>query len=64
MTKAWHHWQEKAVVDLPKYHFNGVFAWFVWMFVHLFSLVGFKEQSRCIRLVYNYIRLIVRKAHH
>ncbi len=25
-----------AVVDLPHYHFNGVFAWFVWMFVHLF----------------------------
>jgi len=30
-----------AVVDLPHYHFTGVFAWFVWMFVHLFSLIGF-----------------------
>ena len=33
--------RNKAVVDLPNYHFNGVFAWFVWMFVHLFSLIGF-----------------------
>jgi NADH dehydrogenase len=32
-----------AVVDLPKYHFNGIFAWFVWMFVHLFSLIGFNS---------------------
>src|SRR5690554_7840888 len=29
--------RNKAVVDLPKFHFNGVFAWFVWMFVHLIS---------------------------
>jgi NADH dehydrogenase len=29
--------RNKAVVDLPNYHFSGVFAWFVWMFVHLFS---------------------------
>jgi NADH dehydrogenase len=35
--------RNKAVVDLPKYHFSGVFAWFVWMFVHLFSLIGFKK---------------------
>ena len=34
-----------AVVDLPKYHFNGFFAWFVWMFVHLFSLIGFKNKA-------------------
>ena len=35
--------RNKAVVDLPHYHFSGVFAWFVWMFVHLFSLIGFKN---------------------
>ena len=46
-----------AVVDLPKYHFNGVFAWFVWMFVHLFSLIGFKNKAVVfLNWVYNYIR--------
>ena len=36
--------RNKAVVDLPKLHFNGRFAWFVWMFVHLMSLVGFRNK--------------------
>ncbi|WP_421497706.1 NAD(P)/FAD-dependent oxidoreductase [Flavobacterium columnare] len=46
-----------AVVDLPKCHFNGVFAWFVWMFVHLFSLIGFKNKAVVfLNWVYNYIR--------
>ena len=46
-----------AVVDLPNYHFNGIFAWFVWMFVHLFSLIGFKNKAVVfLNLVYNYIR--------
>lgn len=46
-----------AVVDLPKYHFNGLFAWFVWMFVHLFSLIGFKNKAVVfLNWVYNYIR--------
>jgi NADH dehydrogenase len=46
-----------AVVDLPHYHFQGVFAWFVWMFVHLFSLIGFKNKAVVfLNWVYNYIR--------
>ncbi|MFN3968325.1 NAD(P)/FAD-dependent oxidoreductase [Flavobacterium sp.] len=46
-----------AVVDLPSYHFSGVFAWFVWMFVHLFSLIGFKNKAVVFtNWVYNYIR--------
>ena len=46
-----------AVVDLPHYHFSGFFAWFVWMFVHLFSLIGFKNKSVVfLNWVYNYIR--------
>ena len=56
-----------AVVDLPHYHFNGVFAWFVWMFVHLFSLIGFKNKAVVfLNWLYNYIwfdregRLIIR----
>lgn len=49
--------RNRAVVDLPKYHFNGVFAWFVWMFVHLFSLIGFKNKAVVfLNWVYNYIR--------
>ncbi|MEO0046262.1 MAG: hypothetical protein RL705_1453 [Bacteroidota bacterium] len=46
-----------AVVDLPHYHFSGIFAWFVWMFVHLFSLIGFKNKAVVFtNWVYNYIR--------
>ncbi|RXR23216.1 NAD(P)/FAD-dependent oxidoreductase [Flavobacterium stagni] len=46
-----------AVVDLPKYHFNGFFAWVVWMLVHLFSLIGFKNKAVVfMNWVYNYIR--------
>ncbi|KDN55975.1 NAD(P)/FAD-dependent oxidoreductase [Flavobacterium seoulense] len=59
--------RNKAVVDLPNYHFNGVFAWFVWMFIHLFSLIGFKNKAVVfLTWVYNYIhfdregRLIIR----
>ena len=49
--------RNKAVVDLPKYQFSGVFAWFVWMFVHLFSLIGFKNKAVVfLNWVYNYIR--------
>ncbi|MDI9257134.1 NAD(P)/FAD-dependent oxidoreductase [Flavobacterium sedimenticola] len=49
--------RNKAVVDLPKLHFSGVFAWFVWMFVHLFSLIGFKNKAVVFtNWVYNYIR--------
>jgi NADH dehydrogenase len=48
--------RNKAVVDLPNYHFSGVFAWFVWMFVHLFSLIGFKNKAVVFNWVYNYIR--------
>lgn len=49
--------RNKAVVDLPKYRFSGVFAWFVWMFVHLFSLIGFKNKAVVfLNWVYNYIR--------
>ena len=49
--------RNKAVVDLPNYHFSGIFAWFVWMFVHLFSLIGFKNKAVVfLNWVYNYIR--------
>jgi NADH:ubiquinone reductase (H+-translocating) len=33
-----------AVVELPSYRFQGVMAWFVWMFVHLMSIIGVKNK--------------------
>lgn len=33
-----------AVVELPTVKFQGVFAWFVWMFVHLMSIIGVKNK--------------------
>ena len=36
--------RKKAVVDLPNYKFQGAFAWFLWMFVHITSLVGFRNK--------------------
>ena len=49
--------RNKAVVDLKKWKFQGVFAWFIWMFVHLFSLIGFRNKAIVfLNWVYNYIR--------
>ncbi|MFI1743166.1 NAD(P)/FAD-dependent oxidoreductase [Thalassobellus sediminis] len=49
--------RNKAVVDLKKFKFQGVFAWYVWMFVHLFFLIGFRNRMVVfINWVYNYIR--------
>ena len=46
----------KAVVDLPKWKFQGTFAWLVWMFVHIMSLVGFRNKlSALFDWIYNYI---------
>ncbi len=37
--------RNKAVVDLKGgVRFQGLFAWYVWMFVHLMSLVGFRNK--------------------
>lgn len=36
--------RKKAVVDLPKWRFQGTFAWMVWMFIHIMSLVGFRNK--------------------
>lgn len=59
--------RNKAVVDLKPYKFGGFFAWFIWMFVHLMSLVGFRNRVIVFfNWTYNYInfdkaaRLIIR----
>lgn len=49
--------RNKAVVDMKGVRFQGVFAWFVWMFVHLYFLIGFRNRVVVfINWVYNYIR--------
>lgn len=59
--------RNKAVVDIGKFKFGGFFAWFVWMFIHLWFLVGFRNRFiTFFNWTYNYInfdkaaRLIVR----
>jgi NADH dehydrogenase len=36
--------RNRAVVDLKSFKFQGFFAWFVWMFVHLMSLIGIRNK--------------------
>jgi NADH dehydrogenase len=49
--------RNKAVIDLPNWKFQGVFAWFVWMFVHLLSLIGFRNKAIVfLNWLYNYVR--------
>lgn len=36
--------KNKAVVDLSFYKFSGIFAWVVWMFLHLMLLVDFRNR--------------------
>jgi NADH dehydrogenase len=33
-----------AVVELPSLRFQGIFAWFIWMFIHLMSIIGVKNK--------------------
>lgn len=33
-----------AVADIKGLHFSGFFAWFIWIFVHLMSLVSFRNR--------------------
>lgn len=36
--------RNKAIADLGKLKFQGFFAWLIWMFVHLISLLGFRKK--------------------
>lgn len=45
-----------AVVDLPFWKFQGAFAWYAWMFVHLMSILGMKNKVLIfINWLWNYI---------
>jgi NADH dehydrogenase len=62
----------KAVADLPKpkIHFNGFIAWMAWLFVHLLSLINYRNQ---VKTFYNWfvsyttkdqsLRVIVKPGH-
>lgn len=60
--------RNRAVVDLPGgLQFSGFFAWLIWMFVHLMSIVGFRNKLVTFtNWIWNYftydrgIRLIIR----
>jgi len=59
--------RNKAVADLGRVHFQGFFAWLLWGFVHILSLVGFSNKTSVILTwIINYFtknsdnRLIVR----
>lgn len=50
--------RNKAVVDIPKpkLHLSGLFAWLIWMGLHLFLILGVKNRIMIfINWVYNYI---------
>ncbi|MCB0643804.1 MAG: FAD-dependent oxidoreductase, partial [Phaeodactylibacter sp.] len=56
-----------AVVDMPRYSIQGAFAWLIWLFVHLFKLVGIKNRLFVfLNWLWNYftydqsLRLIIR----
>ena len=36
--------RHRAVADLPGWKFQGAFAWFVWLFVHLFAILGTRNK--------------------
>lgn len=64
--------RNKAVVDIPKpkLHFKGLFAWMIWMGLHLMLILGVKNRFFVfLNWVYNYItydqnlRLIFRDSH-
>ncbi|MCH2200129.1 MAG: NAD(P)/FAD-dependent oxidoreductase [Flavobacteriales bacterium] len=59
--------RNRAVVDLPKGHFRGFFAWVIWMLVHVVQLIGFRNKVLVlVNWTWNYVqyardaRLIIR----
>ena len=59
--------RKKAVVDVAGFYFSGTFAWLIWLFVHLMSIVGFKNRlATLLQWFTNYfsfnsaLRLIIR----
>jgi NADH dehydrogenase len=36
--------KHRAVVDLPKFKFQGFFAWYFWMFLHLMLILSVRNK--------------------
>ncbi len=55
--------RNKAVTDLPKpaLHMNGFVAWLMWLFVHLISLVNFRNK---LKTAYNWVAAYMSKDQH
>ncbi len=48
--------RNRAVVDAPGFSFGGFFGWFVWMFIHLVSIMGFRRKLLVFsNWVWNYL---------
>nr|WP_236065415.1 NAD(P)/FAD-dependent oxidoreductase [Niastella soli] len=52
--------RKKAVADVKIFNkeirTQGVFAWFIWLFVHLFSIIGFKNRLMVfVNWIWNYL---------
>lgn len=43
--------RSKAVADIPGMHVKGFVAWIMWLFVHLFSLINYRNR---IKTFYNW----------
>jgi len=59
--------RNKAVVELPRWKFQGFFAWLVWLIVHLRSILGVKNKFMVLlNWIWNYftynlsLRLIIK----
>lgn len=51
--------RNRAVADLPKgFYIGGFFAWAIWIFIHVFFLIGFKNKITTFwNWIYNYFTL-------
>jgi len=48
--------RKKAVADLPNIKFQGAFAWLVWLFIHLYQLVGVRNRVVVfLNWIWNYV---------
>lgn len=48
--------KKRAVADLPKYSFSGIFAWLTWLFIHLISILGMRNKlSVLVNWFWNYL---------
>jgi NADH dehydrogenase len=46
----------RAVADIGRLHFGGLFAWLAWIFVHIFFLIGFRNRLLVlIQWAYSYV---------